>query len=100
MTKLTDHEIERGEILRFLAELGFRPATPRSVLAHLDYMGYSLTAEVMDFHLRYLACKGLIDIELFARNLGEAERVRIATITAAGVDALDRRRKGEVGVRF
>jgi repressor of nif and glnA expression len=98
--KRTDHEIERGEIMRFLAELGFRPATPRSILAHLDYMGYSVTDEVMAFHLRYLASKGLIEIELFDRNLGQAERVRIATITAAGVDALDLRRKGELGARF
>lgn len=88
-------EIERGEILRFLAELGFAPATPRTLRVHLDHAALSVGEDQMEFHLRYLIGKGFI----IADSDG-AGTILCVRITPAGVDLLDRRRAGDPGVRF
>jgi len=98
--KQTLHEVERGEILRYLAEVYPRAATPRTLQHHLDYVGYAVTADDLDFHLGYLAQKGFLEVETYPTDVGEEREIRVLRITPAGIDLLDRRRKGEPGVRF
>lgn len=100
MRKPTTAEVERGEILRLLAEMSFRPATPKTILAHLDYMGYAINNDRLRFHLNYLCEKRFVEIEMADHDLGEDERIRVVKITPAGIDLLDRRKKGDSGVRF
>lgn len=95
------HAVERGEIVRFLVELGLgRSATPRTLVHHLDDMGYAVSEESLAFHLRYLAEKAYVQLEFFPRQPGERERIRAARATTAGVDLHDRRKAGDIGVRF
>lgn len=93
------HEVERGEILRYLAEVYPASATPRTLLHHLDYSGYSIGDDELGFHLTYLAQKGFIRLEA-DEQVGEECRIRIVAITPEGIDLLDRRKRGESGVRF
>jgi DNA topoisomerase IA len=95
------HAVERGEIVRFLVELGLgRAATPRTLIHHLDDMGYAVSEESLAFQLRYLAEKGFVDLDCFPREAGKQERVRSVKVTSAGVDLHDRRKAGDTGVRF
>ncbi len=93
-------EVERGEILRFLAEINFRPATFATLLAYLDHRALSITSSQLAFHLRYLAGKGFVEITNEPKSLGQCERILIAKITPAGIDLLDQRRAGDSGVKF
>jgi hypothetical protein len=96
----TTREVERGEVLRYLAEVYPSLATLRSLVNHLDYSGYSVSAEDLEFHLWYLAEKGFVEIDEYPREAGERRQIRGAKITPAGVDLLDHRKKGDPGVRF
>lgn len=93
------HKTERGQILRYLAELGLgQSATPRSLLDFMDDYGYSLTPDRLDFHLRYMAEKGFVRLESFPKEIGLPELIRTVSITAKGVDYIDRRRAGDEGI--
>lgn len=94
------HEVERGEIIRYLAEAGFSPVTFRALISYLDYSGYSVTEEGLEFHLRYLTQKGFIKIEEERHKAGEKQRILFAEINPAGVDLLDQRKRGDTGIRF
>ncbi len=100
MRKQTQHEVERGEILRYLAEVYPRRITPRTLQHHLDYAGYTVSEDDLDFHLGYLVEKGFVEVDVLEREAGKQPHVRVVKITPAGIDLLDRRRKGETGVRF
>ena len=94
------HEVERGEIIRFMAEVGFSAVTPRTLINHLDYSGYSVTEEGLEFHLQYLTQKGFVEIEEEQKEAGKKKRILFTKITPAGVDLLDHRKRGDTGVRF
>ena len=100
MNKELTHEVERGEIIRYLAEVGFSTVTFRALINHLDYSGYSVTDEGLEFHLGYLTQKGFIEIEEEQKEAGKKKRILFVQITPAGVDLHDHRKKGDTGVRF
>jgi len=95
----TAREVERGEMLRYLMEVYPGGATPQTLLHHLDYSGYSVDRETLDFHIHYLAEKGYAAVDAHEPEVGHPPEVRLVKITPAGIDLLDRRRKGETGVR-
>jgi hypothetical protein len=95
-----DQDVERGELLRYLSLVYPQAATPRALLHHLDYSGVSVTDGELDFHLRYLAEKGYLDIDEMPHEVGETHRVRTVKITSVGIDLVDHRRAGETGVKF
>ncbi len=92
-------EVERGEILRYLAEVNFGWITPRTLLAYLDHRALSIGTEQLDFHLNYLAEGGLILIQWEPKELGKKPCILAVKITKAGIDALDQRPAGDPGFR-
>ena len=98
-TLLTNKEVERGEILRYLAEAYPGVATFSGIINYLDYAAYSTTKEDVEFHLEYLMGKGFIEIEEHPRVAGHLRKIRAIKITPAGIDLLDRRAVGDSGVR-
>lgn len=93
-------EVTRGEILRALAEAYPRWITYRSLLNLLDYAGYSTLKEDLNFHLEYMKGKKLVDYQIRDRGVGEGKEISLIRITTDGIDLLDRRKKGETGVRI
>ncbi len=93
-------EVERGEMLRFLAEVFPDGATPRTLLHHLDFSGYTVDRDGMAFHIEYLHGKGYVELEHQEREAGHPPEIRLVKITPAGIDLLDRRKKSETGVRI
>lgn len=95
-------EIERGYILRYLCELGLdAPATLKTLQRYLDDLGYPCSVEKMDFHLRYLAEKGFVTLDVFGREVGqEKAAIRSVKVTTKGVDLIDRRRSDDIGIQL
>lgn len=93
----SEHEFDRTEILRYLNECGLQPVTPRSIQIYMDDCLHPVSAEGMDFHLRYMRDKGWVELGL-SKLMGEPQRILWTRITAAGVDEFDRRAKawGEI----
>lgn len=92
-----EHENDRTQILRLLVEKGFYPLTPETILSVMDESFHSLSAESLDFHLRYMADKGWIEIRE-EKGLGKPNELLYAKLTAAGVEEYDRRRRDIVRV--
>lgn len=95
-----DDEIKRGEILRYLSLVGFKPVTPKTLLYHLRDVRYPCTVSALYFHLQYLAKKEWVELEWTPEEIGKEPQILGVKITATGVDILDRRRVGELGVSF
>jgi hypothetical protein len=93
-------DIERGEILRFLVEFYPDAVTPKMLLYHLDDAALSVSEEALRFHIVYLTQKGFATFELAPKVVGEETEIRSVKVTPAGVDFVDRRKKGEVGIRL
>ena len=93
----SQHEDDRTEILRYLNACGLQPVTPRSIVIYLDDCLRPVSAEGVEFHLRYLRDKGWVEMGV-EKVIGEAERIDWIRITAQGVDEFDRRAQalGEV----
>jgi hypothetical protein len=98
------HEIQRGEILRYLARAGFNPVPPKSLLYHLRDMRYPSGWKSLNFHLEYLEQKGWVKLERAqprgAEELPEEKKILAVVITAAGVDAQDARLPSGSGVKL
>ena len=98
------HEIQRGEILRYLARAGFIAVPPKSLLYHLRDMRYPTGWNALNFHLEYLEQKGWVKLERGrprgAEELAEEKKIVAVVITAAGVDAQDARLPNEPGVKL
>jgi len=95
----TLHEIQRGYILRYLSLSFPQAATPLSLLYELRRARYASTSQNLNWQLHYLEEKGWITLERKEIEIGEEEEILSAKITVAGIDLVDRRRKGEE-VRF
>ncbi|MFB3921589.1 MAG: hypothetical protein ACE145_07695 [Terriglobia bacterium] len=92
-------EVIRGKILYYLALVYPEPVTLPLLQAELDLFGYPVPFDELNFHLAYLAEKGLVSLE----NAGLAEprpprRVTLVKITARGIDYFDGRLPAEEGV--
>lgn len=92
-------DVTRGEILRQLAEAYPRWVTRWSLLNLLDLAGYAVLEEDLDFHLEYLSGKKLLEYQIKDEGLGKAKNISIIRITTDGIDHLDGRKKGDLGVR-
>lgn len=87
-----EHEIERRQILRVLVEAGFRPYPFEMLRGVLDDNAYSISAESLDFHLRFMLEEGWVEIGE-EKVLGEAPGILWTKITSAGVKEYDRQRR-------
>ena len=56
-------EIIRGKILYYLALIYPQPATVPLLQGELDLFGYPVLMDELNFHLAYLAEKGLVSLE-------------------------------------
>lgn len=92
-----EHENDRMQILRLLVEVGFHPVTPATVLSVMDESFHTLSEETLDFHLRFMADKGWLEIGE-EKVVGRLPRLVYAKITAAGVEEYDRRRRQVVKI--
>lgn len=92
-------EVTRGEVLRQLAEFYPKWVTRRSLLNLLDLAGYAVLDEDLDFHLAYLSGKRLLEFKVDDKGLGRPKVINLLRITTAGIDFLDGRREGDLGVR-
>ena len=94
----SEHERDRTEILRYLKEWGFQAITPAMIVQYMDEMYQAISDEGAEFHLRYLAGKGWVEIGE-EKILGRPPRILWAKITPGGVDEFDRRTPAESGLR-
>jgi hypothetical protein len=90
----------RGEILRQAVEFYPKWVTRRSLLNLLDMAGYPVLEEDLDFHLEYLNGKNLLELRIDDAGVGRPKTISMVRITTTGIDVLDNRRRGELGVRL
>lgn len=89
-SSLRHKEIVRGKILQYLGLIYPQPATLPLLQGELDFFGYPITLEELNFHLAYLAEKGLVAIEA-AHGPKTFRSVCLVKITARGIDYRDGR---------
>jgi hypothetical protein len=96
-TSLRQKEIIRGKVLYYLALIYPQPATLPLLQGELDIFGYPVTMEQLNFHVAYLAEKGLVSVE---RKRGPKSRheITLVKITARGIDYHDGRLPADEGV--
>lgn len=93
-------ELTRGEILLYLRKIYPEGATSTTLQHYLEERAYPVDGGKFDFHVRYLAEANFVTFELFHRELGRPERIRLVKITRAGIDEVEGRPKSSSGVRF
>jgi hypothetical protein len=90
-------EIIRGKILYYLALIYPQPATLPLLQGELDLFGYPVLMDELNFHLAYLAEKGLVSLENQG-GLQPRRKVTLVKITAKGIDYHDGRLPADDGV--
>jgi len=98
-TTLRHKEVIRGKILSYLALIYPQPATLPLLQGELDLFGYPVPMDELNFHIAYLAEKGLVSVE--ARRLtgpSVSRRISLVKITAKGIDYYDGRLPAEEGI--
>lgn len=96
-TSLRHKEIIRGKILYYLGLIYPQPATLPLLQGELDFFGYPVTLEEVNFQVAYLAEKGLITVE-GARGPQSLRSVPLVKITAKGIDYRDGRLPNDEGI--
>ena len=96
-TSLRHKELIRGKILYYLGLIYPQPATIPLLQGELDFVGFPVAAEDLNFHVAYLAEKGLVTIER-ARPSGIHRSVSMIKITAKGIDYCDGRLPADEGI--
>lgn len=96
--KRVRYDYERGQILHELREWYPDGLTPGMLLAQLDRRRISVLDKHLPFHLHYLAEKRYVDLEFALKEIGEEEKIAMVKINSRGLDLLDRRVSGDVGV--
>lgn len=96
-TNLRHKEIIRGKILYYLALIYPQPATLPLLQGELDIFGYPVPTDQLNFHVAYLAEKGLLAVEN-VRGPESHRRVTLVKITAKGIDYFDGRLPAEEGI--
>ena len=90
-------EVIRGKILYYLALMYPQSVTLPVLQGELDLFGYPILRDELNFHLAYLAEKGLVSVE--DASLAEPRRkVTLIKITARGIDYHDGRLPAEYGM--
>lgn len=96
-TSLRHKELLRGKIMFYLNLIYPQTATLPLLQAELDYFGYAVPIEELNFHVAYLAEKGLVEVET-VRGPHTRGAVGLAKITARGIDLLDGRLPPDEGI--
>ncbi len=90
-------EVIRGKILYYLAMVYPEAITLPLLQGELDFFGYPVIIDTLNFHLAYLAEKGFVTVE----NAGAGHprrKVALVKITAKGIDYHDGRLPVDDGV--
>ena len=96
-TSLRQKELMRGKIMFYLHLIYPQTATLPLLQAELDYFGYPLPMDELNFHVAYLAEKGLVEVES-ARGTHTRGTITLVKITARGIDLLDGRLPPDEGI--
>ncbi len=96
-TSVRRKEIVRGKILHYLKLIYPQAATLPLLQGELDIFGYAVPLEDLDFHVAYLAEKGLVAVEE-ARGPRAHRTIPLARITARGIDYFDGRAPRDAGI--
>ena len=94
---LRQMEIVRGKILYYLKLIYPQSATLPLLQGELDIFGYPVPIDDLEFHVAYLAEKGLINLEN-VRGSQARRFVTLVKITAKGIDYFDGRLPADEGV--
>ena len=94
---LRQKEIHRGKILYYLKLIYPQAATLPLLQGELDIFGYPVPIEDLEFHVAYLAEKGLINLENY-RGPQARRYVTLVKITAKGIDYFDGRLPADEGI--
>lgn len=97
MSTLRQKEIVRGKILYYLKLIYPQSATLPLLQGELDIFGYPVPIEDLEFHVAYLAEKGLINLENI-RGPQTRRYVTLVKITAKGIDYFDGRLPADDGI--
>jgi hypothetical protein len=90
-------EIIRGKILYYLKLIYPQSATLPLLQGELDIFGYPVPLDDLDFHVAYLAEKGLVSTENI-RGPHARRYITLVKITAKGIDYFDGRLPRDEGV--
>ncbi len=90
-------EVVRGKILYYLKLIYPQAATLPLLQGELDIFGYPVPMEDLDFHVAYLAEKGLVAVEK-TRGPRAHRPVTLVRITARGIDTFDGRTPSDEGI--
>jgi hypothetical protein len=96
-TSLLQMEIVRGKILYYLKLIYPQSATLPLLQGELDIFGYPVPIDDLDFHVAYLAEKGLVNVENI-RGPHARRFVTLVKITAEGIDYFDGRLPADEGI--
>lgn len=96
-SNLRHKEVLRGKVLYYLALIYPQAATLPLLQGELDIFGYPVTTEQLNFHVAYLAEKGLVSVER-KRGPKSGREIPLVKITAKGIDYYDGRLPADEGV--
>lgn len=105
-SSLRQKEIVRGKLLYYLKLIYPRAATLPLLQGELDIFGYPVPIDELDFHVAYLAEKGLVSTENArgpvpsgaGRGSHPRRGITLVKITAKGIDYFDGRLPKDEGV--
>ena len=89
-TSLRQKEIVRGRTLHYLGMIYPQSATLVLLQGELDFLGFPTAMEELNFHVAYLAEKGLVSVE-GVRGPHTQRNISLIKITAKGIDYCDGR---------
>lgn len=95
--KLRDKEVVRGKILYYLCLVYPQAATLPLLQGELDIFGYPVPLEDLEFHIVYLAEKGLVSAEKVRGHRSNRE-ITLVKITHQGIDYYDGRLPADEGI--
>jgi hypothetical protein len=96
-SSIRQYEIVRGKILHYLKLIYPQAATMPLLQGELDIFGFPMPIGDLDFHVAYLAEKGLVSSES-VRGPQARKPVTLVKITAHGIDYFDGRLPKDEGV--
>ncbi|MGH9434647.1 MAG: hypothetical protein ACRD06_01460 [Terriglobia bacterium] len=96
-TSLRHKEIIRGKILYYLGLIYPQSATLTLLQGELDFFGYPVSVEDLNFHVAYLTEKNLVSVE-GVRGPHTQRNVSLVKITARGIDYCDGRLPSDEGI--
>lgn len=96
-TNVRQKEITRGKILYYLALIYPKAATMPLLQGELDIFGYPVPMDQLNYHIAYLAEKGLVAVDS-ARGPHSQREIPLVKITARGIDYYDGRLPQDEGI--